>query len=72
MSTDTKLMQEMFTTMVNTMKAKVSDPECPASVLKEVREFLKDQGVRASDENADVKGLANDVASLPFAHEGDG
>lgn len=40
----------LFDELITRITDKLKDPECPASILKEARELLKDNGIEATDE----------------------
>jgi hypothetical protein len=63
---DTKQMISLHDLLVDELIKRIKGPECPAAILKEARELLKDSGIEATSDNKKLKGLSENVYSLPF------
>ncbi len=62
MSVEDELKEEMCALLLDTIKAmrtRIKAGDCPASVMKEAREMLKDNGI-----NIDTAGVAETLKSL--------
>lgn len=62
----TTTMISLHDRLADELMKRISDPECPANVLKEAREFLKDSNIEATSDNEKLKELSDNLYSLPF------
>ena len=67
--TDKELMEQLHSTLANTLLSRISDPDVKASDLNVARQFLKDNGIEALA--AEGTPLADLVASLPDFNDED-
>jgi len=61
--TDKDLMDQLHSTLANTLLSRIKDPDVKASDLNVARQFLKDNGIEALA--AEGSPLADLVATLP-------
>ena len=65
-----KALGELHNAVAKAFKLQIEAGECPASLLKEAREFLKDNGIScdpdAGDVGATLRGADSIMDDLPF------
>lgn len=60
------VLNDLHTELTTQLLKRIKDPECPASVLKEAREMLKDNDIQATEANEGLQSLSGVLTALPF------
>lgn len=64
MSTFQTKLKDLFTALADTLKERVKDPEASPAVLKEAREFLKDNSI--TKDNLDIPSFDDLRTAVPL------